>query len=109
MNRRTFMKGTVIAASTPALAAAPALQATIGPLIAHYAHVRTSIARLEGGSDDAELDGLLVVEDDLNERILSFRCQTLDDVRMKVAHLDRVYADRLSGETAQRVMQSLIS
>lgn len=102
------MKGTVIA-STPALAAAPAVQGTIGRLLAHYADVRTSIDQLESACDDAELDRLLVVEDDLNEQILSFRCQTLDDVRMKVAHVDRVYADRLSGETAQRVMQSLIS
>ncbi|MDX0450954.1 hypothetical protein GOD44_12470 [Sinorhizobium medicae] len=67
--------------------------------LAHYADVETSIAQLEGGCDDAELDRLLVVEDDLNERILSFRWQTLDDVRMKAAHIDSVYADRLSGET----------
>ncbi|MDX0543929.1 hypothetical protein GOC59_31100 [Sinorhizobium medicae] len=100
------MKSAVVAASTPSCALAPILPASIGSLLVSYADVRSQI---DVTDEEVELDRLLVVENDLNEQILSYRCATLDDVRMKATHIDRVYADRMSAETAQKILQSLIT
>lgn len=55
-----------------------------------------------------ELNRLEDVRDDLETKIVAYRCETLDDVRAKVSHVQSQYGDQISGEYARHVLTNLI-
>lgn len=208
MERRTFLKGALIASATPAVVFAPALVASIAGLIASYADVRDEITKLNAQSDaiweradrppistmtrvelgmpyalrvkhpeirlrktleqaftdeldiiefnvkaigmpaksaerardriaadrerilalwderqagyftwaevsgyddlNSRIDHLYRVEANLDDQIINWRCETLEDVRLKAAHVERVYEGQMPTETAAAVIRSLM-
>lgn len=55
-----------------------------------------------------ELDRLCDIEDNLGEKILNYRCESIEDARLKAAHLKRSCL-HITNETAQALLQSFLA
>lgn len=70
---------------------------------------RRDLWEIQSGYKDADVEAerLSGLMNDLDDRILYGPCETMDDVRLKVAHIKREYGDNLAKAASFRVLESL--
>ncbi|HWU63594.1 MAG TPA: hypothetical protein VN112_16365 [Ensifer sp.] len=57
---------------------------------------------------DRETDRLDDIRFSLEDRIVRYPCETLDDVRTKIAYVSQEYGDDISGDHARHVLQNIL-
>lgn len=55
-----------------------------------------------------ELNRLEDVRDELEKEIIAYRCETLDDVRIKLSFFNAEYGEEISGNYARHVLQNVL-